>query len=341
MTIIEDFEATVKKYKNQLFGIHLYYEVIRCLQFNYNKNVLDTNHNLRDVIFRQIILRWKEAILEAEGLLKRVRSGAEDIKTLKRFEFPSIHGLGFDETMQEVSGPGLDELMRRVTLLVKMYEKLFPDRPRDIPFTAEEIEKLREEIIKDFGIKNLAMFLDVPKIEEEAVNNFKIKDVGIIKQSIKNSEKRIFLKKFDKRWYEQLSKLSKKLSQKKIIEDFFIIADGLDSSKIKENFDYYSQKIGIRYMPKPTQNCFFPPWDKPRVYPYWFASAYPDVIKYFVGKYDEIKTIFKNIGFTKKDLEDSNNLKLIDQDGYFKIEILYILKEHYKKLYPNKKLECQ
>jgi hypothetical protein len=47
------------------------------------------------------------------------------------------------------------------------------------------------------------------------------------------------------------------------------------------------------------------------------------------------------MGFTEEDLKDFNNPKMIDQEGCFRVEILYKLKERYKKLHPDVELECQ
>lgn len=138
-------------------------------------------------------------------------------------------------------------------------------------------------------------------------------------------------------WYAQLRK-SKEFPQE--IAKKFFIADNIDPLKFKENHDYY---IMDRYGEhKPTPSCF-DPIDKPMGFPYWFASAYPDVVKYFSTlKEEEVIRLFENMGFTKENLEDFDNPKFIDQKEHcFKVEILYKLKEYYKKLYPNKKLECQ
>ena len=84
--------------------------------------------------------RGEEATSEAKELSEKVKSGTEDIKALKKFKFPPIHG------------PGLDEMTQRATLLTKAYEKLFPNRPREPSLTLEEHEKLMEEALKNYEI---------------------------------------------------------------------------------------------------------------------------------------------------------------------------------------------
>lgn len=127
----EDFEATIKRHENQLFGISLYNEGIKHL-YGHDKDVLDTTN----YHFREIMSRGQKAISQAKELLEKVKSRTEDIKALNKFEFPPIHG------------PGLDEMTQRATLLVEVYEKLFPYRPRNIPLTTEENKKLMREVSK-------------------------------------------------------------------------------------------------------------------------------------------------------------------------------------------------
>lgn len=137
-------------------------------------------------------------------------------------------------------------------------------------------------------------------------------------------------------WYDVLRK-SKEIPKDLVVK--FLIADNIAPLRFRENCDYY---IMDRYGDhKPTPSCFHP-LDVPSGYPYWFASAYPDVVKYFSAIEDEefIK-LFEDMGFTKEDLKDFDNPKFIDQEGCFRVEILYKLKEHYKELHPSAKLECQ
>ena len=138
-------------------------------------------------------------------------------------------------------------------------------------------------------------------------------------------------------WYEILNKSEG--FPKDMAEKFFI-TDNIDPLKFKENHDYY---IMDRYGDhKPTPSCFHP-LDAPMAYPYWFASAYPDVVKYFstIKREEEFTRFFEDMGFTKEDLRHFDNPKMIDQEGYFRVEILYKMKEHYKESHPNAKLECQ
>lgn len=128
---MDDFEAAIKEHEGQLLGISLYNEGIQYL-YAHDKDVLATT----DYHFREIMERGEKAISQAKELLEQVKNGAENIDVLKKFEFPPIHG------------PGLDEMSERATLLVQVYEKMFPLRPRNIPLTTEENEKMMEELAK-------------------------------------------------------------------------------------------------------------------------------------------------------------------------------------------------
>jgi hypothetical protein len=118
---IEDFEATIKKHEDQLFGIHLYCKEIKYL-YSHDKNILNTT----EYHFRNIMQRGEKTISEAKELSEKVKSGTEDIKALKKFKFPPIHG------------PGLNKMTQRATLLAQTYKELFPGRPQERPLTEDE-----------------------------------------------------------------------------------------------------------------------------------------------------------------------------------------------------------
>jgi hypothetical protein len=126
--LIEDFEEIVREHENQLFGISLFNEAVKHL-YKDDKNILETTENH----FQQIISRGIEAIQEAKQVLGKVKEGVWEVKRLACIEFPPIHG------------PGLDEMTERASILVKTYDKLFPDRPHELTLTEEEIELLVAE----------------------------------------------------------------------------------------------------------------------------------------------------------------------------------------------------
>ena len=71
--------------------------------------------------------RGEKALSEATTLLENIKNEREDSKVIK-FNFPVI----------------LDEMTQRAMSLVETYERLFLDRPKNIPLTPEENEKLME-----------------------------------------------------------------------------------------------------------------------------------------------------------------------------------------------------
>jgi len=131
--IFHNFKITIKKHEDQLFGIQLFMQGINTL-YGYNKSIMEIN--IRS--FESIMKRGNTAILQAKELLEKVKSGKAQPHELELFQFPPIHG------------PGLDEMTQRATLLVKTYEKLFPNRPRNIPLTEEEHAHLMQEVINNF-----------------------------------------------------------------------------------------------------------------------------------------------------------------------------------------------
>jgi len=127
--IVQGFEAIIREHEEQLFGVYLFNKGIEYL-YKHNKEIIETSK----FHYNNIMERGEKAITEAKELIEKVKSGKEDIKLLKEFRFPPIHGLG------------LDEMRERASLLVQVYEKIFPGRPREKPLTKEENEELMEEL---------------------------------------------------------------------------------------------------------------------------------------------------------------------------------------------------
>lgn len=148
---------------------------------------------------------------------------------------------------------------------------------------------------------------------------------------------------FKKMWYRQMLK-SRELPQS-ITEDFFV-KDRIDPLKFYENYAYYISLRGRFAKYEPTPSCFRNSYDLPLAFPRWFAAAYPDIVKY-ISALEETKftKLFKDIGVKPEELEDYENLKVWEigeqQLHHFSSEVLYMLKEHFKVLYPNTSLECQ
>lgn len=124
----------------------------------------------------------------------------------------------------------------------------------------------------------------------------------------------------------------------KYVLDKFLIKDDIDPQRFVNNFEYYAS---VSTKGKTTPSCYHR-LDLPQGYPYWFAAAYPEVVRYFANlSEDTLIRLFKELGYSEEDLSDYNNPKLVNKEGDFRAELLLQFKEYYKELYPDKKLECQ
>lgn len=127
---IKNFKKSIKEHENQLFGIKLFIEGVKVI-YGHDKKLMEMNEQA----YLNIIKRERKALSQAKQLLDKVRSGTVNIVEIQNYHFPPIHG------------HGLDEMTNRVTLLVNAYEKMFPKRPREIPLSAEDYEKIMKEAI--------------------------------------------------------------------------------------------------------------------------------------------------------------------------------------------------
>ncbi len=141
-------------------------------------------------------------------------------------------------------------------------------------------------------------------------------------------------------WYKQLLKsqeLPKDIAQK------FFIEDRIDPMKFRENYAYYFMDRYGKH--EPTPSCFSP-GDLPLAFPRWFGSAYPDVVKYFSTLEEtEFVNSLRAVGISGEDFRDYANPKVWEigerELHHLSVEVLYRLKERYKQLHLNTKLECQ
>ena len=125
---IKNFENAIKEHEDQLFGFTLFMKGIKAL-YGHDKAIMEINERA----YKNIVERGGKALSQSKQLLDKVSSGTENIMELQKFHFPPI------------CGPGLDEMTKRVKLLVNAYEKLFPERPRKIPLSTEDYEKIKKE----------------------------------------------------------------------------------------------------------------------------------------------------------------------------------------------------
>lgn len=131
---VETFEAKIKEQEDQLFGIQLFMIGIR-KTWGFDKRLIDMNERA----YKSTLERGRLSIAKAKQLLEEVKQDPNKINLLDKFRFLPIRG-----------GTFLDGMTKRAQFLVKAYEELFPNRPRETPLTEEEHNLLREKIISDF-----------------------------------------------------------------------------------------------------------------------------------------------------------------------------------------------
>lgn len=132
--IVENFRGTLKKHIDQLFGIRLYYEGIK-----YTFGNDDITMKITTQHFENIVERGEKMVSGASELLRKVQEGEINAKALENFEFLPISDY-----------PELDDMTIRAKLLVEAYEKLFPERPREIPLTQDEHQQLIIEAVDHY-----------------------------------------------------------------------------------------------------------------------------------------------------------------------------------------------
>lgn len=148
---------------------------------------------------------------------------------------------------------------------------------------------------------------------------------------------------FKKIWYRQM--LRSGGPSRKAAEEFFI-KDSIDPLKFRENYAYYMGLRGRYAKYETTPSCFRQPLDLPLPFPRWFGAAYPDVVRHLSTMGDtEFTSLLEQMGITAEELRDYANPKVWEigeqELHHFSLEVLHMLKEGYKQLYPKSRLECQ
>lgn len=132
MMDLKSFEKTIKEHENQLFGLLLYKRGVKLL-CSHDPNII----KMTDSSFENIVNRTQETIINAKLLLEEAKKNPKKMKELDNFHFPPIKG-----------HPFLDEMAKRVKIVLESYEELFPNRPREQNLSDEEVLKLTALSIK-------------------------------------------------------------------------------------------------------------------------------------------------------------------------------------------------
>ena len=136
MNEIEKFEKKIKDYKNELFGVKLFYEGTKILWADsYLERINFEQH------YENIMRRGENIINKAEKILNEIKA-SNNINKIKEVTFPLLE----NELMPLVNPDGIP----RLKLLLETYNELFPKRDREIPLTEEEYKLIMNKVISKF-----------------------------------------------------------------------------------------------------------------------------------------------------------------------------------------------
>lgn len=131
---IEKFKSKIKDYKDDLFGITLFYQGTKLLQ---PSSVLEAVNF--DKYYKSIMNRGETIISKAEEALKEVKI-SHNTDRFREIIFPPL----------TKDMPPIIDTIPRVKLLIETYNELFPGRDRKILLTNQEIMLIMNRVIKKF-----------------------------------------------------------------------------------------------------------------------------------------------------------------------------------------------
>jgi len=126
--LVSSCEQQLRELDDILYGIALYFECISLLHAD-QPTVIETYRKQ----LRNIIQRGKELASEASELLTRINKDPRTREALKGIRL---------NLAEEI--PESEPIIKRAKLLVQLYEKYFPGRPRSQEFTEDELFTLME-----------------------------------------------------------------------------------------------------------------------------------------------------------------------------------------------------
>jgi hypothetical protein len=136
MDEIERFEKKIKDYKDELFGVKLFYEGTKILWADsYLEKINFEQH------YENIMKRGENIFNKAEKILNEIKA-SNDINKIKEVTFPLLE----NELMPLVNPNGIP----RLKLLLETYKELFPEKDREIPLTEEEYKLIMNKVINKF-----------------------------------------------------------------------------------------------------------------------------------------------------------------------------------------------
>jgi len=136
--LIANFKNKINKYKDDLFGITLFYEQAKLFWPPSRLRAVNFEKHYQNIIHRGEII-----IKKAEEIFNEVKIN-HNVNKLQRIEFPPL-----EKDMIAQGGP-LGDNIPRLKLLVETYNELFPGRNRAIPLTKEEYKLIMNKVIDKF-----------------------------------------------------------------------------------------------------------------------------------------------------------------------------------------------
>ncbi len=133
-TTVADFEQNIRQYEDIIYGTAIFFECLSLLHAD-ETGFLETHRKQ----FRNIIQQSNEILARARKALEQVSEQPKLVDRLESFEFTPCPG-----------HPKPDQLAERARNLVKIYESIFPGRPREKDLTADEILKLIDAFADGF-----------------------------------------------------------------------------------------------------------------------------------------------------------------------------------------------
>ena len=131
---IDEFETKIKDYKDDLFGITLFYQGTKLLQPPSLLKMADFEEH-----YKSIMDRGKTIINKAEEILSEVRT-THHIEKFREIKFPPL--------VKDM--PPIIDSIPRLKLLIETYAELFPGRDRNIPLTERENMLIMNKVIEKF-----------------------------------------------------------------------------------------------------------------------------------------------------------------------------------------------
>ena len=135
MQLIAGFESLIAEHEDLTYGLALLFEVLSVV---YSRDEVTLDAYRRQHV--QLIQEERQTLFRAVELLESVRARPDEAAEVTAFTFAPFRGY-----------PDAEGLGARCKLMVEAYGRVFPDRPRDRLFSAEEALQLVDDAVGLLG----------------------------------------------------------------------------------------------------------------------------------------------------------------------------------------------